>query len=165
MLHPCAVKFNVTENLVFFLVFGWTKQGLSHHMCEIPALHYIAEFLQIGLAWPPHLMIRSAVGNLRWSKSQMKNRHLGSALIFQMLFQSISENAPVNRMLYADFAEYWPDVCFQATSSSYFCSSIHCSWLLKSTNWCNSWSVVIHCKPRIHRFHCSTFWFFRQASL
>jgi hypothetical protein len=35
---------------------------------------------------------------------------LGFGLIFQMLFQSISENDPMNWMLYADFAKYWPDV-------------------------------------------------------
>ena len=29
MLHTCAARFDVTENLEKFFVFGWTKQGLT----------------------------------------------------------------------------------------------------------------------------------------
>jgi hypothetical protein len=29
MLHACAEKFDMTENLEKFLVFGWTKQALT----------------------------------------------------------------------------------------------------------------------------------------
>jgi len=33
MFYACATRFDVTENLEKFLVFGWTKQGLSRFEC------------------------------------------------------------------------------------------------------------------------------------
>ena len=40
MLHVCAVKFDVMENLEKFLVFDATKRGLSHWLLYILLIYF-----------------------------------------------------------------------------------------------------------------------------